>query len=734
MLELLTESGQMIPLLGSVLLTALICSVTERMEKCGIYIRVGVAAATAGGLFLLYRQILDGFALYWNTVADTFGSRAGIYFTRFDTADIMAEDTARLVFLIYLGMAAAVIGFLILRFRIYVLVFLEIFVLPFMMVLTGKEPESGVGVAFYMGIFLEINYLLARSGRKRYSEQSSRAFWFGGILTCLVLMAAGVFLGQIMPAADYASSELVEEAKQEALNAVNNLRYRKGKINSLPDGQLKKCGAWTASDETALKVTMEDPESLYLRGFTGSVYDGSSWKSIDTEDAYKQKNLFYWLHQDGFYGETQLNQARSLVEDDTLSDKISGISIENVKADSEYLYTPYEMAELPSGYEGETSLTDSMLKAKGFLGQKNYSFQTNKNLVKDFTVLGARIYQALAQGDDTAYREDESYYNTFVYSQDTELPTSLETLFRKELGDGGNREQGHTDYYTAISRIRAYLEKNMTYSTATDVYTEKGDFTENFLSRSKIGHSVHYATAAALMFRYYGIPSRYVEGYLITPEDIKDKKAGDTVEISGKNGHAWTEIYIDGLGWVPVEMTPEYYSVMKEADLTAGLEAKGAKAASIPEAESEPPAEENLQTHWSLKLALFGIEKLLILLLALFDTFCLVFILTVCGLRIRANYRRKKLFTGADDRLAVRAMAGYARVLYAHGSNLYSEEVQRQYREISRIGQRAAFSPHAVSEEERKNTAICIGRMKAELKKAKNWYENWIMKYIERLY
>ena len=64
----------------------------------------------------------------------------------------------------------------------------------------------------------------------------------------------------------------------------------------------------------------------------------------------------------------------------------------------------------------------------------------------------------------------------------------------------------------------------MTYSTATDVYTKKGDFTENFISRSKIGHSVHYATAAALMFRYYGIPSRYVEGYLITPEDIKDKK------------------------------------------------------------------------------------------------------------------------------------------------------------------------------------------------------------------
>ena len=194
-----------------------------------------------------------------------------------------------------------------------------------------------------------------------------------------------------MPAADYASSELVTEAKQEALSAINSLRYRKGKINSLPDGQLKKCGAWTASDDTALKVTMEDPQSLYLRGFTGSVYDGSSWKSIDTEDAYKQKNLFYWLHQDGFYGETQLNQARNLVEDDTLSNKVSDIKIENTKADSQYLYTPYETADHPAGYEGETPLTDSTLKAKGFFGQRNYSFQTNGNLVKDFTVLGARI-------------------------------------------------------------------------------------------------------------------------------------------------------------------------------------------------------------------------------------------------------------------------------------------------------------------------------------------------------
>ncbi len=70
-------------------------------------------------------------------------------------------------------------------------------------------------------------------------------------------------------------------------------------------------------------------------------------KALDTEDAYKQRTLFYWLHQDGFYGETQLSRARALADDDALSDKVSEVDIKNEKADSRYLYTPYEITELP---------------------------------------------------------------------------------------------------------------------------------------------------------------------------------------------------------------------------------------------------------------------------------------------------------------------------------------------------------------------------------------------------
>ena len=256
---------------------------------------------------------------------------------------------------------------------------------------------------------------------------------------------------------------------------------------------------------------------------------------------------------------------------------------------------------------------------------------------------------------------------------------------------------------------------------------------ENFLTESKIGHSVHFASAATLMFRYYGIPSRYVEGYLITPDDVKDKKSGDTIDISGQNGHAWTEIYIDGMGWVPVEMTPEYYDVMEEPDLTAGLEAKGARTAPLPETENNtkqnPPS---IQTHWNLKLAVTGVIEFILLLLAVFDLFGIGFFLTVCILRTAANIRRKKAFQSEDRKKAVRAMAGYAGRLYKKGS--FDKKLSRQFENTWQTGQKAAFSPHEISQEERREVEECVKVLKKELLKNTGWYEKWIMKYIERLY
>ena len=679
-------------------------------------------------------RIIEGGTWLWNQMGEVLGNKAGIYIPIFQQ-NSSDPGNSRMIFLVFLGIAVGTVGYFLLKFRSAFLVLIWACCLPALIAVLGVLPDTKICLAFYAGVILELNDMRFCSDLKSSASRKQTGFLTGTVLWFAVTAIAGIFLGSILPEADYQDSQLVSNAKEQAFSWLSHIRYQKDKkINSLPDGKLKETGSWTGSDETALKVTMEQPSSLYLRGFVGSVYDGSTWKSISTEDAYKEKNLFYWLHQDGFYGETQISAAKAVTEDGNSSEKAGMITVQNEKASSKYLYIPYELQELPEGYRGESPLTDSTLKAKGIFGCRDYSFSSCENLVKNFTELAATTYQALYAGKGEQYREEESYYNTFVYQNDTALPGNLETLFRQELGDGGNREQGHTDYYTAISRIRAYLEKNMTYSSATELFDGKEDFTENFLTSSKIGHSVHFATAATLMFRYYGIPARYVEGYLLTPEDIKGKTAGDTIEIPGKNGHAWTEIYLDGLGWIPLEMTPSYYGVMEEADLKTGLEAKGQMSVSIPEAEEEPPANENIRTNWSLKLALFGMEKLLVLFLMVFDSFCLIFILTVYCLRFMANHRRKKQFGTEDDRMAVRAMAGYARELYEHGKEDYSSETKELYQQISAIGKKAAFSPHPVTAAEKRETARCIRHMLRELKKARSWYDRWILKYLERLY
>ncbi len=98
-------------------------------------------------------------------------------------------------------------------------------------------------------------------------------------------------------------------------------------------------------------------------------------------------------------------------------------------------------------------------------------------------------------------------------------------------------------------------------------FQKTGDFTENFLTTSKIGHSVHFADSGGTDVPLLRHSGTLRGGYLITPQDVKrGKQAGDTIEIPGSNGHAWTEIYVDGLGWIPLEMTPSYYGVMEEAN------------------------------------------------------------------------------------------------------------------------------------------------------------------------
>lgn len=65
-----------------------------------------------------------------------------------------------------------------------------------------------------------------------------------------------------------------------------------------------------------------------------------------------------------------------------------------------------------------------------------------------------------------------------------------------------------------------------------------------------------FASAAAVMIRTLGYPTRVVSGFYADPRDY-DRQGRQTI-VEDEDAHVWAEVCIDGHTWIPVEPTPGY--------------------------------------------------------------------------------------------------------------------------------------------------------------------------------
>ncbi|MBQ9818285.1 MAG: transglutaminase domain-containing protein [Proteobacteria bacterium] len=100
--------------------------------------------------------------------------------------------------------------------------------------------------------------------------------------------------------------------------------------------------------------------------------------------------------------------------------------------------------------------------------------------------------------------------------------------------------------------IKSWLEENGYYTMKTK-HIDPNDPTASFLFGSLRGYCVHFAHAAVFLLRSQGIAARVALGYAI---DNQLRGTGSAVLILGNQAHAWPEIYVDGVGWVTLEIFP----------------------------------------------------------------------------------------------------------------------------------------------------------------------------------
>lgn len=126
-----------------------------------------------------------------------------------------------------------------------------------------------------------------------------------------------------------------------------------------------------------------------------------------------------------------------------------------------------------------------------------------------------------------------------------ELAAQLRSGLRKEFQD---------DPMAQAMVVKQYLEKVSTYSFKAN-YDDTPDPTAAFLfSEEKKGYCVHTAHAAAFLMRAMGLPARVSAGYAVPSSNLG---SGSALLIKTNDAHAWAETYLAGVGWVPVEVTPE---------------------------------------------------------------------------------------------------------------------------------------------------------------------------------
>jgi protein-glutamine gamma-glutamyltransferase len=101
-----------------------------------------------------------------------------------------------------------------------------------------------------------------------------------------------------------------------------------------------------------------------------------------------------------------------------------------------------------------------------------------------------------------------------------------------------------------IAEAVRMFEREFTYTLEPPVLDPKSPY-DDFLFNTKRGFCEHYSGAFALLMRASGIPARIVTGYLggeINPFN-------NTLIVKQSDAHAWTEVYLEGEGWVRIDPT-----------------------------------------------------------------------------------------------------------------------------------------------------------------------------------
>ncbi len=328
-------------------------------------------------------------------------------------------------------------------------------------------------------------------------------------------------------------------------------------------------------DGDALDLTMVgNEEHIYLVGNIKSNYVGNSWTGSPKNRAYGGAYEAYELDTAEFL--YAMYRAGVIEKNSIWYLKSKNLVVEYDGVYTSSLFRP----------AGTISITPEKNKGKILDDADNVSFSKNQNnntkyslwyfsinrasdqMIKVIREQSGYSYDTLSTMDYNAFKRKINAKNTAVILPQTsdfekELKKRAEYIRKTYLGVPKQISEktynlakeitaGCTNDYDRMVAIIEYLS-DYTYTITPGSIPEGKDVVEYFLFESKQGYCTYFATAAAILGRCVGIPTRFVQGYLLDAGRVGNF---GSYHVKEAQAHAWLEGYIEGVGWLTFEPTP----------------------------------------------------------------------------------------------------------------------------------------------------------------------------------
>lgn len=538
---------------------------------------LGVLLAPAASLVVVVSfgplRWLNGMRVFMNSYISAWNTRFedGV---RLLSADTAGNWDSALFFLSVLFLISAILWFLIRRRAFFgAEALICLFFLPELVLRIFSPLGAVLTLSSVIGFWL-FSYQAGSLGR--------RLLWFVS-LSCAFFVIRGISGNQ--------TAVSVLRARDAVKETAEHVLYG---TDTLPEGDLSLASDMELGDEPRLSVTTEQIKPFYFRSFTGAEYADDAWKPLK-KYAYggERYGFLKWLEQSGFDPASQFASYMKagntvLPEDQEIA--VNHVTVTNRGANRRYLYTLYS-SESPHLPMVKTNRDNGYLE-RAIPGKRKYTLtEYSSNLPGELQRLSDWVYDPENEVQDQ-YLNSESVYRSFVHDSYMEIDDAHSALITSMFHENDENDvTGTLGVYEVAKRIRSVLETNTHYvkekALLDQEAPENEDLLTAFLHGEHPGNSAYYASAAVLAFRSFDIPARYAEGYFMSARSIETAD-GAPVQLTSSDAHAWAEVYMDGMGWVPVDVTPGFYydtyallqmaQVPGDIQKTAALEDSGEEA------------------------------------------------------------------------------------------------------------------------------------------------------------